>query len=42
MMRVPDDDLVIVALGNVLMTKDIANALDQLFLLCRSLPYQGL
>ena len=40
MMRIPEDDLVIIALGNVRKTDEIDDALDQLFLLCRSLPYQ--
>ncbi len=42
MMRIPEDDLVIIALGNVRKTDEIDDALDQLFLLCRSLPYQDL
>ena len=42
MMRIPEDDLVIIALGNVRKTDDIDDALEQLFRLCRSLPYQDL
>ena len=40
MMRLPEDGRVIIALGNVRRTDAIAKALDQLFLLCRSLPYE--
>jgi len=40
-MRIPDDDLAIIALGNSRLTDDIREALRQLFLLCRSLPYQA-
>jgi hypothetical protein len=40
MMRIPEDDLVIIALGNVTTTKKIDEVLDQLFRLCRSLPYR--
>ncbi|MEO1981004.1 MAG: serine hydrolase domain-containing protein [Fuerstiella sp.] len=39
-MRIPEDDLVIIALGNVRKTDDIDEVLDQLFRLCRSLPYR--
>jgi CubicO group peptidase (beta-lactamase class C family) len=42
MMRIPEDDLVIIALGNTRATDKIDDALEQLFLLCRSLPYQDL
>ena len=42
MMRIPEDDLVIIALGNVHPTDEIDDALEQLFRLCRSLPYQDL
>jgi hypothetical protein len=42
MMRIPEDDLVIIALGNTRTTDKIDDALEQLFLLCRSLPYQDL
>jgi len=38
MMRIPEDDLVIIALGNVSTTQEIDKVLDQLFRLCRSLP----
>jgi CubicO group peptidase (beta-lactamase class C family) len=40
MMRIPEDDLVIIAVGNVTKTKKIDEVLDQLFRLCRSLPYR--
>jgi CubicO group peptidase (beta-lactamase class C family) len=40
MMRVPEDDLVIIALGNVDGTDALDEAIEQLFRLCRSLPYQ--
>lgn len=40
MMRIPADDLVIIALGNAEKTDEIDEALDQLFRLCRSLPYR--
>ena len=40
MMRVPEDDLVIIALGNVDTSDEIEAMLDQLFRLCRSLPYE--
>jgi CubicO group peptidase (beta-lactamase class C family) len=40
MMRVPEDDLVIIAVGNVEATSEIDEVLNQLFRLCRSLPYQ--
>jgi CubicO group peptidase (beta-lactamase class C family) len=40
MMRLPGDDLVIIAVGNVDSTPAIDDVLEQLFLLCRSLPYQ--
>ena len=42
MMRIPEDDLVIIAVGNILKTREIDEALEQLFRLCRSLPYQDL
>ena len=42
MMRIPADDLVIVALGNVRKTNEIDDMLEQLFRLCRSLPYQNM
>ncbi len=42
MMRIPEDDLVIIAVGNVRKTDEIDDALEQLFRLCRSLPYQDL
>jgi CubicO group peptidase (beta-lactamase class C family) len=42
MMRLPEDDLVIIAVGNVQATPAIDKALEQLFRLCRSLPYQEL
>ncbi len=42
MMRIPEDNLVIIALGNVRQTDEIDEALEQLFRLCRSLPYQDL
>jgi CubicO group peptidase (beta-lactamase class C family) len=40
MMRVPEDDLVIIAVGNVQATPAIDEVLEQLFRLCRSLPYR--
>jgi hypothetical protein len=40
MMRIPEDDLVIIAVGNVDDTPAIDHVLEQLFLLCRSLPYR--
>ena len=41
MMRIPEDELVIIALGNVSATDEIDEVLrTQLFRLCRSLPYQ--
>jgi CubicO group peptidase (beta-lactamase class C family) len=40
MMRVPQDDLVIIAIGNVESTPAIDAVLEQLFRLCRSLPYR--
>jgi CubicO group peptidase (beta-lactamase class C family) len=39
MMRIPEDDLVIIAVGNVQKTREIDEVLEQLFRLCRSLPY---
>jgi CubicO group peptidase (beta-lactamase class C family) len=39
MMRIPEDDLVVIAAGNVTTTREIDEVLDQLFRLCRSLPY---
>ena len=39
MMRLPEDDLVIIAVGNVQATPAIDEILAQLFRLCRSLPY---
>ncbi len=40
MMRIPEDDLVIIAVGNVKTTPAIDEVLEQLFRLCRSLPYR--
>jgi CubicO group peptidase (beta-lactamase class C family) len=40
MMRVPEDDLVIIAVGNVETTAQLDEAVEQLFRLCRSLPYE--
>jgi CubicO group peptidase (beta-lactamase class C family) len=40
MMRIPEDDLAIIAVGNVDGTPAIDEVLDQLFRLCRSLPYR--
>lgn len=40
MMRIPDERLVIVAVGNVDSTREIDEAIDQLFRLCCSLPYR--
>jgi CubicO group peptidase (beta-lactamase class C family) len=40
MMRLPEDDLVIIAVGNVDDTPALDEALEQLFRLCRSLPYR--
>jgi len=40
MMRLPEDDLVIIAVGNVQATPAIDEVLEQLFRLCRSLPYR--
>ena len=40
MMRIPEDDLVIIAVGNVDDTPALDDALEQLFRLCRSLPYR--
>jgi CubicO group peptidase (beta-lactamase class C family) len=40
MMRIPEDDLVIIAVGNVDGTPALDEVLDQLFRLCRSLPYR--
>ena len=42
MMRLPEDDLVIIVLGNVRKTDELDDVLDQLFRLCRSLPYHDL
>jgi hypothetical protein len=42
MMRLPDDDLVIIAVGNVNHTPVLDDVLEQLFRLCRSLPYRDL
>ena len=42
MMCIPEDDPVIIALGNVRKTDEIDEALEQLFRLCCSLPYQDL
>lgn len=39
MMRFPDEDLVIIALGNVQPTDEIDEVVRQLFLLCSSRPY---
>ena len=41
-MRIPEDDLVIIALGNIPTTREIDDVLEQLFRLCRSLPYKDL
>jgi CubicO group peptidase (beta-lactamase class C family) len=41
MMRLPDDDLAIIAVGNVDGTPALDDILEQLFRLCRSLPYRG-
>ncbi len=40
MMRIPEDDLVIIAVGNVDDTPALDEVLEQLFRLCRSLPYR--
>jgi CubicO group peptidase (beta-lactamase class C family) len=40
MMRIPEDDLAIIALGNVDATDEIDKTLVELFRLCRSLPYR--
>ena len=40
MMRIPEDDLVIIALGNTDKSDEMDEAIDQLFRLCRSLPYE--
>lgn len=40
MMRIPADDLVIIAVGNVDKTPAIDETITQLFRLCRSLPYR--
>lgn len=40
MMRIPEDDLVIICLSNAAPTREMDEALEQLFLLCRSLPYR--
>jgi D-alanyl-D-alanine carboxypeptidase len=40
MMRLPEDDLVIIAVGNVQATPAIDEVLEQLFRLCRSMPYR--
>jgi CubicO group peptidase (beta-lactamase class C family) len=40
MMRLPEDDLVIIAVGNVKATSSIDDVLEQLFRLCRSLSYR--
>ena len=40
MMRLPEDDLVIIAVGNGDDSPAIDNVLNQLFRLCRSLPYR--
>lgn len=42
MMRLPEDDLVIIAVGNVDATPALNEVLEQLFRLCRSLPYSEL
>jgi CubicO group peptidase (beta-lactamase class C family) len=42
MMRIPENDLVIIAVGNVEATPAIDEVLEQLFRLCRSMPYQDL
>lgn len=39
MMRLPEDDLVIILLGNIVRTKELDDALDSLFRLCRALPH---
>jgi CubicO group peptidase (beta-lactamase class C family) len=40
MMRVPEDDLVIIAVGNVEATPAMDDILEQLFRCCQSLPYR--
>ena len=40
MMRLPADDLVIIAVSNVEVTSAIDKVVEQLFRLCRSLPYR--
>lgn len=40
MMRIPSDDLVIIAVGNVKVQQGMNDTLVELFRLCRSLPYQ--
>ena len=42
MMRIPEDGLVIIVMGNVTRTPKIDEMLDQLFRLCCSLPYRDL
>ena len=41
MMRLPKDDLVIIAVGNVDDTPALDEVFEQLFRLCRSLPYRN-
>lgn len=41
MVRIPRDDLAIIALGNVPATEEIDDVVKQLFRLCRSLPYRS-
>lgn len=40
MMRIPEDDLVIIAVGNVDKSDELDEVIEQLFRLCRSLPYR--
>ena len=40
MMRVPEDDLVIIGLANIRQSDELSQAFKQFFQLCRSLPYR--
>jgi CubicO group peptidase (beta-lactamase class C family) len=40
MMRVPEDDLVIIGLANIRRSDELSQAFKQFFQLCRSLPYR--
>ncbi len=40
MMRVPEDDLVIIGLANIRRSDELSKAFKQFFQLCRSLPYR--